>query len=143
MSLTAIAMVGVTSSAAMLIPLLAFVLAISCSFSYVSNMKSRFIRSFSYFCTLLYPALYAASMLLLSMGRVGSDKAANRNWPTTFVGHFEFVHGPVVIGFLVLGTIAAVIYTQKRNRRFLIIWIVSLLVCYLNPLIAPLMIKYI
>lgn len=144
LSLTAITMIGLSTSAAVLIPMLALALAISCSFSYVSNMKSRLIRSFCYFCSLFYPVLYAGSMLLVSLGQLGSDKAINQGWPKTFWGQADRVlNGPVVIGFLVLGTIVAVIYTQKRNRRFLVIWIISLLVCYLNPFVSGFVVKYV
>jgi len=141
---TSVAMVGLTTTAAMMIPLLAIVLSISCSLSYVTTMKARIITIFKYLFTLVYPALYAGSILLLSMDQLGIDKPINRGWPTTFLGSAKLVlNGPVVILFLIAGTISAIVLVQKRERRFLITWDVLVIVLYLNPLVSPFVIKYV
>jgi len=142
--ITSVAMVGCSNSAAVLIPLLASVLFIACFVSYVPNISSGLLRGFYYLCTLFYPALYAGSILLLSLDQVGKDSIVHRGFPITFLGHFKLVlYGPTVGLFLVFGTILAIVFAQTRHRRFLITWIVLLIVCYLNPLVSPILIKYV
>jgi hypothetical protein len=107
-------------------------------------MRTRCRRGFLYFCTLFYPAIYAVSILLVSLRLLNEEAPINTGAPTTFVGNIELVlAGPATILFLIAGTILSVAFIQKRDRRFLMIWIVLLVVCYLNPLISPVMIKYI
>jgi len=48
-----VATAGLSNSAAVLIPLLAVVLAASCSLSYVPTMKARVITTFKYLLTLI------------------------------------------------------------------------------------------
>ena len=141
---TSVAMVGFSSCSAMLIPLLAFVLAVACCVSYVPNVRSCFLRGSSYLCVLLYPALYAGSILLLSAGQLGTENPLNPDWPATFLGHTKFVFGgPVAVLFLMTGTILAVTLTQERHCRMLAVWILLLIAFYLNPLLSPIMIKYV
>lgn len=138
------AVVGLSNSAAVLIPLLGAVLAVACSFSYIPTMKGRFLTVFKYFCTLVYPALYAGSILLLSFSDVSGDSVVNQPWPVTFFGHAELVFdGPVVTSFFIIGTISAIVLLQKRERWFLITWVVLIIVLYLNPVVTPFIIKYV
>lgn len=138
------AMVGLSNSAAVLVPLLAAVLAVACSLSYVPTMKARIITIFKYLFTLVYPVLYAGSILLLSFGDVSGDSVVNQPWPVTFFGQAELVFaGPVVASFFIIGTISAIVLVQKSERRFLITWAVLVIVLYLNPLVSPFIIKYV
>jgi len=139
-----VSMVGLSNSAAVLIPLLALVLSISWSLSYVTTMKALIITIFKYIFTLVYPALYAGSILLLSFSDVSGDSVVNQPFPVTFFGHAEGVFGgPVVASFFIIGTISAIVLVQKSERRFLITWTVLVVVLYLNPLVAPFIIKYV
>jgi len=138
------AMVGFTAASAVLMPLLGFVLAIACCVSYVPNIKSCFRRGLVYFCSMIYPVIYAASILLLSLEQLGSDKAINEGWPRDFMGHAKFVFdGPVVLSFLVVGSILGVVLVGRRDRRFLVAWTVLAVVCYLNPIISPIIIEHV
>ena len=139
-----VAGVGFSASGVVLIPLLALVLAVSCSFCYVSDMRSRFRCGLLYLFTLLYPAVYAASILLFSLPLLSENAPINVGAPATFVENFRLVlAGPATILFLIIGTIPALMFVRKRERNFLIMWIVLLLTFYLNPFICPVMIKYI
>ncbi len=139
----AVAAVGLSNSASVLIPVLAVVLTVACWFSYVRNGKSRVLLGFCYLSTLVYPALYAGSILLLSLNQVSKDSIINRRFPTTFLGHFKYVFGPVALAFFIIATIGAIILVRRRERGFLIIWILLVTACCLNPLVAPFFIKYI
>jgi hypothetical protein len=141
---TSVAMVGFTTCAAMLIPILASVLVVACCVSYVPNMRSRLLRGFFYLCVLAYPVLSAGTFVLLSAEQINSDNPINEHWALTFLPHAEHIFkGPVVILFLVAGTILAVAFLQKRHRRFLIAWFTLLVLCYLNPIATPFMIKHV
>ncbi|MHC4791918.1 MAG: DUF6077 domain-containing protein, partial [Planctomycetota bacterium] len=143
---TSVAMIGCSNSAAILIPLLASVLLIACLVSYVPNISSGLLNGLYYLCTLFYPAIYAGSILLLSLDQVGKGSILHKihTFPVTFLGHSKLVlYGPAVGLFLVFGTILGIVFVQTRHRRFLITWTVSLIVFYLNPVVAPFLIKYV
>jgi len=143
--LTSIAMVGFSTCAAVFIPVLALVLAAGCCFSYVDNLKSRFLRIVCYFTSLFYPVLYAITFLIFSLSQIGGVNPAENSWPAnTFLEHVKFVlDGKIVLFLLISTTSSALLFVQKRDRRFLVIWIVSLIVLFLNPVVAPFIIKYV
>jgi hypothetical protein len=141
--ITSVAAVGLSNSASVLIPVLAGVLTVACCVSYVPSMKSRLLFGFCYLSTLVYPALYAGTILLLSLNQVCKDSIINRKFSLTFLGHFKYVFGPVALAFFIIATIGAIILVRRRERGFLIIWILLLTACCLNPLVAPFFIKYI
>lgn len=141
--ITSVAAVGLSNSASVLIAVLAVVLTVACCVSYVPNMKSRLLFGFCYLSTLVYPVLYGGSILLLSLNQVCKDSIINRRFPLTFVGHFKYVFGPVALAFFIIATIGAIILVRRRERGFLIIWILLLTACCFNPLVAPFLVKYI
>ena len=141
--ITSVAAVGLSSSACMLIPVLSVVLAIACCISYVPNMRSRALLGLCYLSTLVYPALYAGSFILHSTGQVGTNNPMNIYCPDNFLGHARYVFGPVAILFLVIGAILAIVFIQKLQRRFLLTWILLLFLCFLNPLVSPIMMRYV
>ena len=78
------------------------------------------------------------------VGELGKDAPINEGFPVTFLGHAKFIFaGPVIILSLVIGTILAIAFLPKQHRRFLLCWIVLLLVFYLNPLAASILIEHI
>lgn len=82
--------------------------------------------------------------MLLSFGDVSKDSVLNKPWPVTFLRHAELVfNGPVVASFFIIGTISAIVFVQKRERRLLTMWTVLVFVLYLNPVVAPFIIKYV
>lgn len=141
---TSVAMVGFSSCAAILIPMLAFLLAGACCFSFVPNVRSRILHAFCYFCALIYPALYAVSFLVFSSQQLGGESIAHETLPTTYLGNAERVlGGPVVIPFLIIGIVLTMVFLRGRGRRFLVIWIVLLFVSFLNPFAKTFITKHI
>jgi hypothetical protein len=96
-----------------------------------------------YLCTLVYPALYAASFLLGSLHVAGPHASLNHPWADSFLGQAQYVFGLWTILFLVTAVILAIILLPKRHRCFLIAWILLLSVCFLNPWVAPLIMRYV
>jgi len=72
-------------------------------------------------------------------------KASLKRWLYLFVSSMALVGFSSCACMLVplLAVVLAIVLLGKRDRRFLIIWIVSMLVCYLNPIIAPILIKHV
>jgi hypothetical protein len=140
----ATSLVGLTVAATPLVPVLATVLAVACSFSFVRGWRRRVVVTAAYLSSLVYPAIYAATIVLFSMGDVGTESALNKRWPLTFFGHAKFVWtDPTAIILLLIGTITAIRFLKSDNRRFLVIWLVAIAVMFLNPLVAPYVIKYV
>ncbi|MHC5060558.1 MAG: DUF6077 domain-containing protein [Planctomycetota bacterium] len=136
--LSSVAMVGFSTSAAMMLPMLALVLAIASFFWYVPNVRSWLWRGFFYLCTLFYPVLYAGTFMLMSPELLNSDNPIYRHRLTTYLANVKNVlDGPVVIAFLTVGTILAVALLQKRQRRFLVAWLGLVFLLYLNPFVGP------
>jgi len=137
-------MVGLSNSAAVLVPLLALVLSVSCVFCYTKTTKARVLTVFKYFFVLVYPIFYGLSILLLSFGDVSGDSVVNQPFPVSFFEHAKAVFGGPVVGcFFIIGTISAIVLLQKKERCFLVTWILLVIVLYLNPLVSPFVIKYV
>lgn len=142
---TSTAMVGCSSSSAMFLGLFSVVLSVACCVSYVVNIKLCFKRVFSYLSTLFYLALYAASVIYLSFGELIIKNPLRQDRPDTISAHAKLVFGTsgLTASFLVVATVVAVIFLKKRDRRFLLAWIISLVVFFLNPFVAPFVIKHV
>lgn len=137
-----VAMVGFSTSAAMLLPMLASVLVIASCFWYVPNVRAWLLRGFFYLCTLFYPILYAGTFLLMSPELLKSDNPIYRHRLTTYLANVKNVlGGPVVIILVAAGTTLAILLLQKRQRRFLVAWLGLLFLLYLNPLVGPIVMK--
>jgi len=137
------ALVGCSVASAVLIPMLALVLAIAGGISYVSGVTMKAYHAVRYLSSLLYPGVYAISILLFSVGQVGSDSILNKGWPRTFHVHADRVIGdPLLRGFLIAGTVISVIFLRGRNRLFLVVWFALTAGFYLNPKVAPLIIEH-
>ena len=137
------ALVGCSVASAVLVPMLALVLAVAGSLSYVTGVRPRLLYGISYLCSQLYPAVYAISVFFLSRGQVGSESILNKGWPRTFHGHADRVIGdPLVTMFLIVGTTISVVFLRGRNRLFLIIWFALMAGFYLNPKVAPFVIEH-
>ncbi len=140
--LASVAMVGFSTSAAMLLPMLASVLVIASCFWYVPNVRAWLLRGFFYLCTLVYPILYAGTFLLMSPELLNSNNPIYRHRLTTYLANVKNVlGGSVVIIFLAAGTILAISLLQKRHRRFIVAWLALLFLLYLNPLVGPIVMK--
>jgi hypothetical protein len=139
--LTATSMVGLSASSAMLMPIIVFVLAIACSFSYLRNTVSRLRTGVLYCCSIIYPILYAGSVFLVSINQAGIEVPSTKYYPANFLGHAEYVFGPVAVVTLVISSIFAVIFIKKYDRYFLILWMLLLIIFFLNPLATRLLIK--
>jgi len=141
----ATAMVGASFSSVPLISALALVLGIA--IFYCSGLKWKTIPTYLiYFSSLIFVAMFAIFLFTNSVvTQLGVDSPHNAGWPITFWGHLNFMIDkarPVTPIVFILSTIGAVIFTSGKQRRFLVAWMVALIVLFLNPIIAPLVIRY-
>lgn len=139
------AMVGTTTSSIVLIPALASVLLVA---HLLASPPKRHTRPayILYLTSLGYVALYATFLVVNSHVDLRADSPINQGWPTTFSGHLAFfIHPdqPVTPLVVVITSVAALLLTSGKRRRFLAGWIVAVTVLYLNPLVAPLLIRYV
>ncbi|MFA5251051.1 MAG: DUF6077 domain-containing protein [Phycisphaerae bacterium] len=141
--LTAASMIGLSASSVMLIPILVFVLAIACGLAYLRDTASRLRTAALYCCSIIYPILYAGSVFLASINQAGIELPSTKSYPADFLGHAEYVFGPVAVAALVISSILACLLLKKYDRYFLILWILLLIILPLNPLAARFWIKHI
>ncbi len=141
---TTTAMVGATASAIPVLLTLALVLTIANLFS--SEFKhQKALNYLAYFMSFGYVALYALFLIANPASDSGFDSFVNQGWPTTFYGHLEFFIytrkplTPIVVGF---SSFVALYLTSGKQRRFLMTWIAAVTILFLNPLIAPIIMKY-
>lgn len=141
---TATGLVGATASTIPVLFALAIVLAIASSLSSIPEQHDGRYYLY-YFLAFGYLALYAAFMVANSATELGIDSVVNQGYPTNFYGHLKFFINasipatPIVVG---LSSLTAIYFSSGKQRRMLIIWIVAAVLLFLNPLIAPIIIKY-
>ena len=138
-------MIGVTSSATWLLPMLALVLGLSYAVA-TGGPARTFANRLPYFISLLYPLLFAAYTLSSSVSTIGSDSIINQGWPTTFMGHARLVINPffpLTLIVLVVSITISLIFLSQKRRRFLICWMILSMLLLLNPLVAPTIIRFV
>ena len=141
----AIAMVGASPSAIVLLPPLAFILGLS--FVVVSRYKKDvLLTSLVYSTSLIYIVFYALFLLTFSVLDYGSSSHVNKIWPITFLGHAFLMLNPklpLTPVFVVVTTVLCLYLTSGGHRRFMITWIVLITLFFLNPVVAQPLIKYV
>ncbi|MFC1572605.1 DUF6077 domain-containing protein [Candidatus Eisenbacteria bacterium] len=136
----ATAAIGLSASAAMLLPILAVSLTLAGAFAYRGTVKEQLVRAVGVLCSLIYPGVYAVSILLSRESVVTTELPSAGFYPTTFGGHADYVFGPVLYICAAMTAGLAIFILEKKQRRFVALWIISLAML-LNPWIAKLMIS--
>jgi hypothetical protein len=142
---TNIAMIGITSTAIVFLPLLALVLAIS-EFFVTNNVKGYWRTSILYFSPLLYILVFAAITLNYSQTYLGASSVVNGGWPRTLLGHANFFYNPQLPLTPILAalfTITVFIFSSGYIRKYLFVWVFSSLILILNPLSADFLINHV
>ena len=141
---TATAMVGATASAIPVLLSLGVVLAFATMLSrpfVVQKLQHYTI----YFSSFIYAVIYAVLLYVGSASDLGTDSVVNHYWPTSFWGHLNFfIHAqrPITPIILAVSTFLSIYLSSGRERVFLIFWICGAAILFLNPLVAPFIIKY-
>jgi hypothetical protein len=136
--------VGASSSAVFLLPAVASTLAVARVFAGPGSIQAL-RRLPGYFSTMCYLALYALFILAHGATDLGAASPANLGWPEDFAGHLWFLvnpRAPVTAIALVVTTCLGLWLLRGRPRRLLAAWIVSGCALFLNPLVAPLLIRF-
>ena len=140
------ALVGTTTSSMALLPALAAVLLIAYA-SVVGYRSISFRKVLAYVLSQSYLILYIVTILSVMNLRstLGENSAVNEDFPVTFRGHAGFLFeksGPATPLAMVGSTVVAILLTSGTGRKFVIAWILALVVLFLNPIVAPYVIKY-
>lgn len=140
------AMVGTTSSSMALLPAFAAVLITAYAAVSVSGNYKIFIKnSLIYLSSLSYLIAYTLTAFLNFHTNVGENSPVNEDFPVTFLGHAGFFFeksGPATPLVLMGSTILTILMTSGMVRKFILAWIAASIVLFLNPIIAPFIIKY-
>ena len=135
--------IGMTASASII--LLGLSLIMSLLFLYkVKSLKRSVLPLVFYFLMLGYVAIYALAIRKFALSYAGMDSPQNQGWPVTFMGHLNFLINskmPMTPIFAVIATATSLIFCGKRKE--LLIWIGTALLLFLNPFVAPPLIKYV
>jgi len=143
-----VSMVGATASAIVLLPALALPLLLATADRLCREVEPRrlLLLAGAYAATFAYLGLYAVLLLLASPLELGPDSPVNQGFPPTFFGQLQLVIDPaqpVTAVAVLASTVGALVLASTATRRFLAIWIASLVLLYLNPFVAPLLIEHV
>lgn len=138
------ALVGTTSSSMALLPALAAVLVLA--YATVSGNYRIFVgNSLIYLSSLSYLLVYTLIVFLNFHSNVSANSPVNEDFPVTFLGHAEFFlekTGPATPLALIGSTVMALLMTSGNTRKFIVAWIAASIALFLNPIVAPFVIKY-
>jgi hypothetical protein len=140
------ALVGTTTSSMVLLPALATVLFIAYA-AVVGYRGVSFRKVLAYVLSQSYLLVYIATILSVMNlhSTLGENSAINEDFPVTFLGHAGFLFeksGPATPLVLIGSTAGAILLASGPGRRFVIAWILAVIVLFLNPIVAPYIIKY-
>lgn len=139
------AMVGATTSSMVILPTLAVVLV--AAYAAVSDNHKIFIKNLlGYLLSSSYLIVYIlATLTFFNIQSIGANSPVNEDFPVTFWGHAGFLFeksGPATPIALIGSTIVALLMTSGTTRKFILAWIAASIVLFLNPIVAPFVIKY-
>jgi hypothetical protein len=139
------ALVGTTSSSMAILPAMTIVLVIAC-WSVSPYYKLFMVKSVAYLFSLSYLLIYTLTVFLNFHSDVSASSAVNEDFPVTFLGHAGFFFeksGPATPLALIGATVAGIMMTSGRVRKFILVWIAATIVLFLNPIVSPFIIKYV
>lgn len=139
------AMVGATSSTMAILPPLAVVLVVACAAVSGGEYKTFIRNLLLYSCSLSYLIVYTLVAFFNLRSDVSTNSPISEDFPVTFLGHAGFFFeksGPATALVLIVSTVLALVMTSGKVRKFTLAWVVAAIVLFLNPIVAPLLIKH-
>lgn len=136
--------VGMTTSAIFMLPLLAGVLFLS-----IACGDFRFFRLdrvVIFFSSLIFLIGIAIINMSYAKQLTGTDYFLLARYPEAFREQFWMVFAGkyTFISFLtVFSFLATLFFTEGRQRKFIIFWWVAAVIFFLNPIISPIIMKYV
>ena len=145
MSLISItALTGASSSALVLLPLLAIVIIIASSLT--SKFYNRTIkRSLVYSLSFTFLILYGIYLMFNLRVDLGIHSPVNEEWPRNFAGHWLLMfntYRPNTFVILILSSIYSLLLLSEKKMKLVIYWISLTVILYLNPVVAPFLIQH-
>ena len=143
--ITTTALVGATTSAIVILPALGLVICIA----HISSQEWKegaFQNLFKYGTGFFILVGYALFLYINTTLDLGVNSPINQDFPATFEGQWSLIfnqNNPRTLQILLISTALSLIFLRRNSRRFLITWIVAVILIFLNPLTAPLLITYI
>jgi hypothetical protein len=139
------ALTGLTSSTVVILTLLSCLMALA-GFVAGTRGKKGLSICLLYFPSLVYVLAFGLFLLLVSPPLLASSHPANTTWPSTFLGHFNYLFKtsdfPTSIIALILSTVLGLCLVKGKQRWFLLVWATASCVFFLNPISASFLIKH-
>lgn len=145
-ALTATAMIGMSSTAIVVWPLLALVLVIAVAVAR-RTVRGLLLPVVLYGLAFAYPAGYTLWYWSTGYARgLRSASSVTAGYPRDFWGHLWLMVDPRLPVWPLLAALGAAIFWRcaaPRARRFVATWWIACAVLYLNPLVAPALIEHV
>ena len=141
----AVSGMGLSSTSMVFLPALATVLALAAAISGCVNGRKP-ICVVGYFATLSYLGLGIIYTYRYATSNLGMTSAANQDWPKTFAGHLDlWIHPqqPATLLVLLAASVLAISLLRGADRHFLLVWFAAATLLYLNPVVAPFLIRHV
>jgi hypothetical protein len=136
---------GASASSVVLLPLLALVVALSFWVESRDSLPVFARKALAFGSAFIILITYAVVYKLYFADNLGLDSPANTSWPTTFSGQLRLFGGDQVsltASVVTLTSIVAPFCLHHRERTILLAWMLSAALLFLNPVSAPVLIKY-
>ena len=141
--IAATALGGITSSALVMLPILALLLAAAWQLLWIGH-KWCIRQCLIYGLSLLPIVGFALDFRRFASSQIGYGSEINVGFPQDFSAQFELVYGAGVLPttMIVLGLALLVCLTNPKKNAFLLGWMVLGFLMVLNPLSAPWIMKH-
>lgn len=143
-----VAVSSMTTSALVMLPLLSLPLFLAWWFAFGREwpLAEGIARGAAYAATLSPALAFALDYRHYAIARVAYGSQINAGFPRTFSGQFHLVTGGTALSASIVMLLAALLFLGWRWRearhRFLLAWSVLTVACYLNPWVAPAIMRY-
>ena len=136
-------LIGMSSSTIFILPALSSVLLLAYM---ISARQFNLKMIIGYFTSLIYVIAVAFYTFIFWKAALDNGSGGNQGWPTTFLGHAMFFVNPRYPLTPILATgsiILAFLVLTGLQKRFILIWVITTIVLFLNPINSMLLIEYV
>lgn len=136
---------GLSAMSSFFMPLLGLVMVLSTGFSKLGNVRVRWKTIVAYGSAYLY-LFGIACYFFFSMNKDSISYLGMDGWPETFRGQLKLVFidaWSYPSGVFVVFVLATFVSMKKDERRFVATWLFFCLILFLNPVVFPVLSRYV
>ena len=139
----AMALAGITSSALIMLPLFAVILALAWQATWIG--QKWFVKQSITYGLSLFPVIgFALDYRRFALQYAGYESKLNAGFPADFLRQLEFVYGSGVLPttIIIVGLALLVCLVRPKRNAFLFYWMILAFLLLLNPIVSPWIMKY-